>query len=151
MELAEDATAMGNPNAASDGMTAAGMLLAAVSARWRTCEINASVVQGRGRAGSALIEECRRDPWACGRAARRGREAFGLRLTVVSRVALASRGAPAWLDRCGSTPSSSTAEDAAPLARFWAAALGWRVAPYDDEELDRLAAKGSTTPRTIRA
>jgi predicted enzyme related to lactoylglutathione lyase len=33
-------------------------------------------------------------------------------------------------------------EDAAPLARFWAAALGWRVAPYDADELERLAAKG---------
>jgi catechol 2,3-dioxygenase-like lactoylglutathione lyase family enzyme len=33
-------------------------------------------------------------------------------------------------------------EDAAPLARFWAAALGWRVAPYGPEELDRLAERG---------
>jgi hypothetical protein len=33
-------------------------------------------------------------------------------------------------------------EDAAPLARFWAAALGWRIAPYDQDELERLAAKG---------
>jgi predicted enzyme related to lactoylglutathione lyase len=32
--------------------------------------------------------------------------------------------------------------DAAPLARFWASALGWSVAPYDEEELDRLATKG---------
>ena len=32
-------------------------------------------------------------------------------------------------------------EDAAPLARFWAAALGWRVAPYDRDELERLADK----------
>jgi catechol 2,3-dioxygenase-like lactoylglutathione lyase family enzyme len=37
-------------------------------------------------------------------------------------------------------------EDAAPLARFWAAALGWRVAPYDRDELDRLAQKGITDP-----
>ena len=29
--------------------------------------------------------------------------------------------------------------DPAPLARFWAAALGWRVAPYDADELDRPA------------
>ncbi|HEX6264401.1 MAG TPA: VOC family protein, partial [Actinomycetota bacterium] len=29
--------------------------------------------------------------------------------------------------------------DAAPLARFWADALGWSVAPYDEEELERLA------------
>jgi catechol 2,3-dioxygenase-like lactoylglutathione lyase family enzyme len=31
--------------------------------------------------------------------------------------------------------------DAAPLARFWAAALGWRVAPYDEEERERLASR----------
>ena len=36
--------------------------------------------------------------------------------------------------------------DAAPLARFWAAALEWRVAPYDEEELARLASKGIFDP-----
>jgi hypothetical protein len=36
--------------------------------------------------------------------------------------------------------------DSAPLARFWALALGWSVAPYDEEELDRLAAKGVYDP-----
>ena len=36
--------------------------------------------------------------------------------------------------------------DAAPLARFWAAALGWQVAPYDEEELDRLASRGIYDP-----
>jgi catechol 2,3-dioxygenase-like lactoylglutathione lyase family enzyme len=36
--------------------------------------------------------------------------------------------------------------DAAPLARFWAAALGWAVAPYDEDELERLAAKGIYDP-----
>jgi predicted enzyme related to lactoylglutathione lyase len=36
--------------------------------------------------------------------------------------------------------------DAAPLARFWAAALDWNVAPYDEIELARLAAKGITDP-----
>jgi catechol 2,3-dioxygenase-like lactoylglutathione lyase family enzyme len=36
--------------------------------------------------------------------------------------------------------------DAAPLARFWAAALGWSVAPYDEEELQRLASKGVYDP-----
>jgi catechol 2,3-dioxygenase-like lactoylglutathione lyase family enzyme len=36
--------------------------------------------------------------------------------------------------------------DAAPLARFWAEALGWRVAPYDEEELERLASKGVYDP-----
>jgi hypothetical protein len=36
--------------------------------------------------------------------------------------------------------------DAAPLARFWAGALGWRVAAYDQAELDRLADKGIHDP-----
>ena len=36
--------------------------------------------------------------------------------------------------------------DAAPLARFWAAALGWSLAPYDDAELARLATKGIDDP-----
>jgi predicted enzyme related to lactoylglutathione lyase len=36
--------------------------------------------------------------------------------------------------------------DAAPLARFWADVLGWRLAPYDEIELARLAAKGITDP-----
>jgi catechol 2,3-dioxygenase-like lactoylglutathione lyase family enzyme len=36
--------------------------------------------------------------------------------------------------------------DAAPLARFWAEALGWSVAPYDEEELERLASKGVYDP-----
>lgn len=36
--------------------------------------------------------------------------------------------------------------DAAPLARFWAKTLGWNLAPYDEVELSRLAAKGITDP-----
>ncbi len=36
--------------------------------------------------------------------------------------------------------------DAAPLARFWASALGWTVAPYDEDELERLASKGIYDP-----
>jgi len=36
--------------------------------------------------------------------------------------------------------------DAAPLARFWAAALDWSVAPYDEAELARLASKGIFDP-----
>jgi hypothetical protein len=36
--------------------------------------------------------------------------------------------------------------DAAPLARFWADALGWSVAPYDEDELERLASKGIYDP-----
>jgi catechol 2,3-dioxygenase-like lactoylglutathione lyase family enzyme len=36
--------------------------------------------------------------------------------------------------------------DAAPLARFWAAVLGWQVAPYEEDELARLAAAGVDDP-----
>ena len=36
--------------------------------------------------------------------------------------------------------------DAAPLARFWSAALGWSVAPYDEDELARLRDEGVTDP-----
>lgn len=36
---------------------------------------------------------------------------------------------------------------AAPQAKFWAAALGWRVRPYDDAEVARLAARG-LSPQT---
>ena len=36
--------------------------------------------------------------------------------------------------------------DAAPLARFWAAALGWQVAPYEEDELARLSAEGIDDP-----
>jgi hypothetical protein len=36
--------------------------------------------------------------------------------------------------------------DAAPLARFWAAALGWEVAPYEEDELARLSAEGVDDP-----
>ena len=36
--------------------------------------------------------------------------------------------------------------DAVPLARFWSSALGWSVAPYDEEELARLRDEGVTDP-----
>jgi hypothetical protein len=36
--------------------------------------------------------------------------------------------------------------DASPLARFWAAALGWSVAPYDEAEIARLRAGGIDEP-----
>jgi hypothetical protein len=36
---------------------------------------------------------------------------------------------------------------ASTLARFWAAALGWQIRPYDDAEIARLAALG-LTPET---
>ncbi|MEV6928161.1 VOC family protein [Dactylosporangium sp. NPDC051485] len=36
---------------------------------------------------------------------------------------------------------------ASKLARFWAAALGWQIRPYDEAEVARLAARG-LTPET---
>ena len=36
---------------------------------------------------------------------------------------------------------------ASKLARFWEVALGWRIRPYDEAEVDRLAALG-LTPET---
>ena len=36
--------------------------------------------------------------------------------------------------------------DAASLARFWAAALGWQVAPDEEDELARLSAEGDDDP-----
>jgi formiminotetrahydrofolate cyclodeaminase len=80
MELAEDAIALGNPNAASDGMTAAGLLAGAVIGARANVEINASSLhdESRRRAftdevatirdrAQVLLDQCR--------------EAFGLRLT----------------------------------------------------------------------
>mgnify|MGYP003693689871 CR=1 FL=1 len=60
---------------------------------------------------------------------------------------LARRGrVAAGCDRDASTPSCWTAATRPPLARFWAAALEWHVAPYDEEELARLASKGIFDP-----
>ena len=80
MELAEDATAMGNPNAASDGMTAAGMLLAAVIGARANVEINASSLRDEARR-QALIEECDAIRERAGALLEQCRVAFGLRLT----------------------------------------------------------------------
>jgi formiminotetrahydrofolate cyclodeaminase len=81
MELAEDATAMGNPNAASDGMTAAGMLLAAVIGARANVEINASSLKDEARR-HALTEECDAIRERAGVLLEQCRLAFGLRLTA---------------------------------------------------------------------
>ena len=81
MELAEDATAMGNPNAASDGMTAAGMLLAAVIGARANVEINASSLKDEARR-HALIEESDAIRERASALLEQCREAFGLRLTA---------------------------------------------------------------------
>lgn len=80
MELAEDATAMGNPNAASDGMSAAGMLLAAVIGARANVEINASSLKDEARR-TALQDEVAAIRERAETLLGQCREAFGLRLT----------------------------------------------------------------------
>jgi formiminotetrahydrofolate cyclodeaminase len=81
MELAEDATAMGNPNAASDGMSAAAMLFAAVLAARANVEINASSLRDEARR-HALLEEVAGIRERADELLEQCREAFGLRLTA---------------------------------------------------------------------
>lgn len=81
MELAEDATALGNPNAASDGMTAAGLLLAAVIGARANVEINASSLKDESRR-DALVDEVAGIRERAGELLEQCRTAFGLRLTA---------------------------------------------------------------------
>jgi methenyltetrahydrofolate cyclohydrolase len=80
MELAEDATAMGNPNASSDGMTAAGMLFASVLGAKANVEINATSLEDEARR-LALLDEVAGIRSRAGLLLEQCREAFGLRLT----------------------------------------------------------------------
>jgi formiminotetrahydrofolate cyclodeaminase len=57
MELAEDATAMGNPHAASDGYSAGGLLFAAAIAAMANVRINASGLKDEAK-GQGLVDEC---------------------------------------------------------------------------------------------
>jgi formiminotetrahydrofolate cyclodeaminase len=57
LELAEDATAMGNPNAASDGYSAGALLFAAALAAMANVRINAAGLKDPAR-GQTLVEEC---------------------------------------------------------------------------------------------
>ena len=81
MELAEDATALGNPNAASDGMTAAGMLLAAVIGARANVEINASSLKDETRR-QVLLDEVAGIRERAEELLEQCRTAFGLRLTA---------------------------------------------------------------------
>ncbi len=81
MELAEDATAMGNPNAASDGMTAAGLLVAAVIGARANVEINASSLKDEARR-QALLDEVAGIREHAEELLEQCRTAFGLRLTA---------------------------------------------------------------------
>jgi methenyltetrahydrofolate cyclohydrolase len=57
MELAEDATAMGNPHAASDGYSAGSLLFAAALAAMANVRINAAGLRDPAKARS-LVDEC---------------------------------------------------------------------------------------------
>ena len=57
MELAEDATAMGNPHAASDGYSAAMLLFAAALAAMANVRINAAGLKDEAK-GQMLVDEC---------------------------------------------------------------------------------------------
>jgi formiminotetrahydrofolate cyclodeaminase len=79
MELAEDATAMGNPNASSDGMSAAAMLHACVLAAKANVEINATSLEDEARR-RALVDEVAGIRSRADLLLEQCREAFGLRL-----------------------------------------------------------------------
>jgi formiminotetrahydrofolate cyclodeaminase len=57
MELAEDATAMGNPHAASDGYSAGVLLFAAALAAMANVLINAAGLKDEAK-GQGLVDEC---------------------------------------------------------------------------------------------
>jgi formiminotetrahydrofolate cyclodeaminase len=57
MELAEDATAMGNPHASSDGYSAGALLLAAALCAIANIRINAAGLKDEAR-GQGLVAEC---------------------------------------------------------------------------------------------
>jgi formiminotetrahydrofolate cyclodeaminase len=57
MELAEDATAMGNPHAASDGYSAGTLLFAAALSALANVRINAAGLRDQAK-GQGLVDEC---------------------------------------------------------------------------------------------
>jgi formiminotetrahydrofolate cyclodeaminase len=57
MELAEDATAMGNPHAASDGYSAGTLLYAAALSAMANVRINAAGLKDHAK-GQGLVDEC---------------------------------------------------------------------------------------------
>ena len=87
MELAEDATAMGNPHAASDGYSAGTLLFAAALSAMANVRINAAGLKDEAK-GQGLVDEC--------------------------DASRASRRAPA-ADRGGVPPPSRDLSGAAPL------------------------------------
>lgn len=79
MGLAEDATAMGNPQAASDGVSAAAHLYCAAGCAIANVEINASSLKDAGRR-AALLEEVAGLRGRADRSIREAQTAFQLRL-----------------------------------------------------------------------
>ena len=125
----------------------ASLYSAAASVRIANVEINACVVEGRGHRGREMLDELVAAPGPCRRAARGGRGRVQAAPRVLSRACgPPRRGAP----RSGAMRIDAIVFDcldAAPLARFWAAALGWRVAPYDAGRARPARRQGHRRPR----
>jgi formiminotetrahydrofolate cyclodeaminase len=81
MELAEDATAMGNPHAASDGYSAALLLFAAALAAMANVRINAAGLKDEAK-GQMLVDECATLRARADALLQQVEEAFLLRLSV---------------------------------------------------------------------
>jgi formiminotetrahydrofolate cyclodeaminase len=79
MELAEDATAMGNPQAASDGVSGAAHLYCAALCAIANVEINAASLKDVGRR-TALIDEVAALRGRADQSMRESQTAFQLRL-----------------------------------------------------------------------
>ena len=144
MGLAGEATSIGNPNAASDGLS--GAARAVRRPRWRHCEradqrVRVHRCRRGARSCSTTAAVCGTGPTPCSprprkRSPPRPREAG---------CAAACSAAPWSAMRIDAVVFDC--RDAAPLARFWAAALGWQVAPYDEEELASARREGDRRPR----
>ena len=80
MELAEDATAMGNPQAASDGLSAASQLYAAVLSAIANVEINAAALKD-AEAKTTLLDELMGLKTHADRSLDESQTAFRLRLS----------------------------------------------------------------------
>jgi formiminotetrahydrofolate cyclodeaminase len=79
MELAEDATAMGNPQAASDGVSGAAHLYCAAACAIANVEINAASLKDAGRR-TALLDEVAELRGRADQSMRESQTAFQLRL-----------------------------------------------------------------------
>lgn len=81
MELAEDATAMGNPHAASDGYSAGTLLFAAALSAMANVRINAAGLKDEAR-GQGLVVACEKLREAADTLLQQIEEAFLLRLAT---------------------------------------------------------------------